>query len=559
MKIPQILKQAEKGDLECCSKCFWSPKQNPSIAFGKSCVEHGFDWKSQNRANSMYIVQDPGDTTPQNTGRLCAVHNSKNSSDKSAQQSVKLWSATVSLDYDNPEKDGYMRDNYWTNAILHGAGKSSNTENLRNKNIIEYVAKSCSNVLKLQILALQPKVIIANGKVAVNSLYNIGLLRKNWDILRYSFNKGAYQETVSKWNDMPEFTVFCTYHPAARVVNQTLSKLYKPETEEYLKTKIDKLEPTKSVNDFLQEYNNTENATSKGMRYLLNHWLDIGEKIRKGHNKSFQPIAHTSGNFKQINGHIQKMHTRLESGIAQYQLPIGDNMQNMNGLIGQKISLEFNGQIHCSNCGKRTNKSYSQGFCYPCCQQLARCDLCIMRPETCHYHLGTCREPEWGLKHCFAPHIVYLANSSGAKVGITRKTNMPNRWIDQGAVQALPIFEVESRLKSGQIEVALKAFVSDKTNWRKMLKNEVEVLDLPAIRDQILGKIDITGATVLNEKTTQIRYPVNQYPSKINALNFDKTPKISGVLQGIKGQYLILEQGVLNIRKFGAYNITLTY
>jgi uracil-DNA glycosylase len=286
MEISQILEQAEKGDLECCSGCFWSPKNNPSIAFGKSCTEHGLDWQSKNRVNSMYIVQDPGDTTPQNTGILCSAHNSKNSSDKSAQQSIKLWSATVSLDYSNPEKGGYMKNNYWTNAMMHGAGKQSKTKHLRDKNIMESVANIfCSNVLKLQILALQPKVIIANGKIAVNSLYEIGILKKNWDSLRRNFDKGAYQETVFKWNDMQEVTVFCTYHPAGRVVNQTLSRLYSPETEKYLKEKIDKLKSTKAVNDFLQEYN-TKNATSKGMRYLLNHWLDIGEKIRKEQGKS---------------------------------------------------------------------------------------------------------------------------------------------------------------------------------------------------------------------------------------------------------------------------------
>lgn len=265
----------------------------------------------------------------------------------------------------------------------------------------------------------------------------------------------------------------------------------------------------------------------------------------------------------QLKGLIQKMHTSLENDAAKYQLPIGDDLQNMNDLVGRQISLEFNGQIYCSNCGKLTNKSYSQGFCYPCCQTLARCDLCIMRPETCHYHLGTCREPQWGLAHCFAPHIVYLANSSGIKVGITRKTNTPSRWIDQGAVSALPIFEVDSRLKSGQIEKELKAFVSDKTNWRKMLKNEVETLNLTKTREQLSPKIQSLtnklGATILTDEALKINYPVIKYPIKINSLNFDKTPKISGVLLGIKGQYLIFDNGVLNIRKFGSYDITLTY
>lgn len=272
MKITQILEEAEKGNLECCADCPWSPKKIHNIGFGVSCVEHGLDWQNKNRANSMYIAQDPGDTTPQETGRLCAIHNAKNSSDKTAQQSNKLWSAAVSLDYDNPEKGGYMKENYWVNSIMHGASKNTG---LRDKDFIKYVANYfCSKVLKLQIISLQPKVIIANGIVAVNSLYEIGILRKNWNSLRHNFDKGAYQETISEWNNIPEFTVFCTYHPAAKTVNMTLPKMYNSETETYLKEKTKKLNSPESVEKFLSEYD------SKGMRYLLNHWLDIGIKIR---------------------------------------------------------------------------------------------------------------------------------------------------------------------------------------------------------------------------------------------------------------------------------------
>lgn len=265
----------------------------------------------------------------------------------------------------------------------------------------------------------------------------------------------------------------------------------------------------------------------------------------------------------QKTGYIQKMHTSLEGDNAIYQLPIGEDLVGMNALVGREISLHFNGEIRCSNCGAKTKKSYSQGFCYPCCRDLARCDLCIMKPETCHHHLGTCLEPPWGLDNCFVPHIIYLANSSGVKVGITRKSNVPNRWIDQGAVQALPIVAVDTRLKSGQIEVALKDYVADKTNWRKMLKNEVESIDLIAKRDELLGIIpDLIAeleAEVLDNEVLNIHYPVVEYPEKISALNFDKTPEITGILKGIKGQYLLLDTGVLNIRKFGSYHITLTY
>jgi hypothetical protein len=51
---------------------------------------------------------------------------------------------------------------------------------------------------------------------------------------------------------------------------------------------------------------------------------------------------------------------------------------------------------------------------------------------------------------------------------------------------------------------------------------------------------------------------VIKYPTKVVSLNFDKTPVISGVLEGIKGQYLLLDVGVLNIRKFSSYNLTLS-
>lgn len=185
-----------------------------------------------------------------------------------------------------------------------------------------------------------------------------------------------------------------------------------------------------------------------------------------------------------------------------------------------------------------------------------------MRPETCHYHLGTCREPEWGLSNCFSSHVVYIANSSGIKVGITRKTNIPGRWIDQGAISALPILEVDTRLASGKIEVALKSFVTDKTNWRKMLKNEVGPADLVSKKIVLLAEIPdlikALEAKQLNDEAINIRYPVLKYPAKIVSLSFDKTPFISGVLEGIKGQYLILDSGVLNLRKFSSYHLEIT-
>lgn len=255
---------------------------------------------------------------------------------------------------------------------------------------------------------------------------------------------------------------------------------------------------------------------------------------------------------------------------VQYQLPIGDEILVMNDVIGRSLKLHYQGEIHCIACGRKTNKSFAQGYCYPCFRDLARCDMCIMKPETCHYDLGTCREPEWGEAYCMQPHYVYLANSSGIKVGITRGTQIPTRWIDQGAAQALPIFTVQTRKQSGLIEVELKKHVSDRTDWRKMLKGEPEKKDLIAVRDELFETCSepiseiLTehgeGAinALLNEKVVDIHYPVTQYPEKVKSLNFDKQAEIEGKLLGIKGQYLILDVGVLNIRKFAGYKLAVT-
>jgi hypothetical protein len=280
-----------------------------------------------------------------------------------------------------------------------------------------------------------------------------------------------------------------------------------------------------------------------------------------------------------MKGDILKMQTTLgdvsKDQPVQYQLPIGDQLLAMNEHIGETIQLHYQNEIHCIACGRKTSKSFAQGHCFPCFRSLAACDMCIMRPETCHYAAGTCRQPEWGEAHCFIPHYVYLANSSGIKVGITRGTQIPTRWIDQGASQALPIFQVDNRLQSGLLEVVLKAHVSDRTDWRKMLKADAEPLDLKFIRDELLDKCsqdidniiqeqggnddDEAAIRVVDESVVDIEYPISEYPAKIKSLNFDKQAEIEGTLLGIKGQYLILDTGVLNIRKFSGYNIEVTF
>ena len=182
---------------------------------------------------------------------------------------------------------------------------------------------------------------------------------------------------------------------------------------------------------------------------------------------------------------LRKMAVELAQPV-QYFLREDENKANINNWLGCKVRIEFNGLIRCIYCDRQTKKSFNQGYCYPCFQRLARCDSCIVSPEKCHYAAGTCREPEWGEQHCMRRHYVYLANSSGIKIGITREDNIPSRWIDQGAIQALPILAVDSRWQSGLAEVIFKQHVADKTNWRAMLKGDVDQLDLFEYRDQLL-------------------------------------------------------------------------
>ncbi len=267
-------------------------------------------------------------------------------------------------------------------------------------------------------------------------------------------------------------------------------------------------------------------------------------------------------------GRIEKLVSTLRSPV-QYALPIAGQRIDMNAFLGKAVRLQFQGVIHCIHCDRKTNRSFNQGYCYPCFLKLAACDSCIVSPEKCHFPLGTCREPDWAQRHCMVEHVVYLANSSALKVGITRATQIPTRWIDQGAIQALPVFRVATRQQSGLIEAAFRMHVADRTAWQKMLKSEGEGVDLLRERDRLVDLIrdkldeltdrfDLQAPEFIHDGTiTTITYPVLEYPAKIVAFNLDKNPHVEGTLLGIKGQYLILDSGVINIRKYTAYHLSI--
>lgn len=265
-------------------------------------------------------------------------------------------------------------------------------------------------------------------------------------------------------------------------------------------------------------------------------------------------------------GILRKMHSKLVEPV-EYNFVLNNEEVPLAPWLGKPLRLTYTGKIYCLHCGRLTKKSFNQGYCYPCFMRLAQCDTCIVKPELCHYAAGTCREPQWGEQHCMQPHVVYLANSSTLKVGITRQGQIPTRWIDQGAVAALPVLKVQSRYLSGLMEVAFKDHVADKTNWQQMLKSEAEPIDLAAQRDHLLPQVqdalrdlhhrfgDDAVELLPDASVVNIRYPVLTYPSKVKSLSFDKEPVVEGVLEGIKGQYLLFDTGVINIRKFGGYEL----
>lgn len=263
----------------------------------------------------------------------------------------------------------------------------------------------------------------------------------------------------------------------------------------------------------------------------------------------------------QKTGQIRKMVSEIGDPI-QYWLPMGEERVAMNELIGQRITFRYDGLITCILCDRKTKKSFNQGFCYPCMINAPEASECIIKPELCQGHLGGGRDPEWEQKHHVQPHYVYLALSSAVKVGITRETQVPTRWIDQGASKAILLAQTPNRYLCGALEVSLKEHFTDRTNWRRMLKNEVLAdVDLAQVKKEIRDKInpDFHEYLIDDEGVTDLLYPVEAYPEKVKSVGFDKLPEITGELRGIKGQYLLLDDNrVLNMRKHTGYHIELS-
>jgi len=278
------------------------------------------------------------------------------------------------------------------------------------------------------------------------------------------------------------------------------------------------------------------------------------------------PEPHQTGE-KWPKPKLRKPQKKPKKPLTRQRAPC-DHTIDLNKAIGKTISISYEGRIECVHCGRKSNKSFAQGYCFPCMRRLAQCDTCIMKPELCHYHEGTCREPEWGEANCMQPHTVYVANTSGLKVGITRGTQVPTRWIDQGAAAAIPLFTVRDRRQSGLVEDVVRKHVADRTDFRRMLKGQPEERDMTeeAAKLRKAAAADVKKIikehgkdAVLEPDDTDVRefvYPVTQWPEKVKSVTLDKVPQISDRLVGIKGQYLILEEGVFNVRRHSGYVVT---
>ena len=274
MELLELLEKAKCGNLEPCRSCPWSPAgwESFHVAFGASCREHGIDYESSSKAVSISIAQDPANTTPSETGRLCAVHNSQEYRDKTTQNWLELWKAAVAQS-EGEDHDPYLGNHYWTNAIMHGVPTAYRTNKQKTQ-----AQRQCAHVLREQIKLLSPKVVVACGEVTAKSLLDTRLVSQRWSELSKRFPTEVYTEVTNG-------TVFyCTYHTAKRAVNRGAARRYDPElTEERLEQKLGDLGESAAARDFLGRHSESS-VKSRGMRLLLLHWLDIGETIRTAHS-----------------------------------------------------------------------------------------------------------------------------------------------------------------------------------------------------------------------------------------------------------------------------------
>lgn len=263
-----------------------------------------------------------------------------------------------------------------------------------------------------------------------------------------------------------------------------------------------------------------------------------------------------------LEGHITKL--QFEPGTPiRYSWRLQTGTIDMNAQIGKGLQIRFEQEITCTHCGKPSAKSYGRGYCYRCFTTLARCDLCIVSPSRCHYANGTCREPEWGEQFCFTPHLVYLARSSGLKVGLTRAGNENFRWTEQGARAGLVIARTESRKAAGELELLLAKSVPDKTDWRKLVTGQSDSVDLTAecarVRTRVGRAIeDIEGVHWVHETPQTLEFPVQRYLNRARRIRLIDDRVVTGKVLGIIGQFIMFDHGAFNVAEHTGMRVTVS-
>lgn len=272
--------------------------------------------------------------------------------------------------------------------------------------------------------------------------------------------------------------------------------------------------------------------------------------------------------MKTLVGNLAKMNTNLLLREAQYHLPMKDILDpleplNMNGLIGKELRLEYCGYINSVLSGEQMTKAYGEGLTYREFCESPLASPSIFRPELSQIHDGIAlRDYDWEMRNHLTPHVVYISFTGNYKVGVTKEDNLPYRWIDQGATQAILLAKTPYRQLAGLIEVSLKDHISDRTSWQRMLKGLVADRDILEVRNELIAHIppELYQYISHNEHITEIDYPVGKYPTKVKSRNLGKEKVIEGRLVGIKGQYLMFDDNsVMNVRSHAGFRVTLKY
>ncbi len=254
--------------------------------------------------------------------------------------------------------------------------------------------------------------------------------------------------------------------------------------------------------------------------------------------------------FMHTEGPLSKLLLAIQTPVQAYA-EAGPHIIHLNAQIGKILRMEAMGLWHCKACGEVFTSLFRMGCCKICFFESPLAGDAILRPELSKAHLGQAdRDLAYEAKYQLQPHVVYLADSGGLKVGVTRHAQRHTRWMDQGASRVRVIAVTENRHQAGLIEVALKVGYSDKTSWRPMLAgmDSGQSLYEESQKALFLFPERMRPFFVAEGEEVQLAYPAPAC-AKATSLKLKGMSAWEGRLAGIRGQYLILEdQRVFNVR-----------